>query len=168
MYCTLLAEAVGPRGRLQAMQRHMQTRDSDPTLWWGLLLVLGTGILLFLALYWIQRLQLRSGTSHNRNAGRLFQEVMQKLQLPLADRILLRRIARGLSLENPASILVSPSTLRQAAHQWAGQESGGVGRQEELRRLVEISRRIFGRTFAPFDANTPVAPEPPGDEDTED
>jgi hypothetical protein len=137
--------------RLQVMSRHLRSRGEDNTLWWGLLGLAAIGAALYGMLLFMQWYQHRGETRRGVEPSRLFRDVLQSLDLPFADRVMLRRIVRGLNLAEPTTILISPSTLRWAAGRWAQQHAGRRRRQYETDRLADISRRIFGEPFEPID-----------------
>ena len=150
--CSLLAKIENPADRLREMSRHLQSRQGDTTLWWGLLGVASLGAGLYAALLLFQWYQHRDKNRHQLHAKRLFRDVLQSLGLPLADRVTLRRVARGLHLAHPTSILISPSTLRWAAGQWERKRRNvRLGNVNDTERLVDISRRVFGHAFVPMD-----------------
>ena len=153
----IVAQLERPATRLEALQRHMAGRAQDPTIWWGLAGLVAGGLLLWLSLHYVLRLQHYLRNRHHRNAARLFREVMRDLRLPVADRVVLQRVARGLDLAHPTAILISPTTLRHTAEQWSQIATGGPvhgrTRRGDAARLDQICQRIFGEPLSPDDAD---------------
>ena len=160
----ILAQVERPPTRLEALQRHMAAREHDPTIWWGLAGLVAGGLLLWFALHYFLRLQHYLRNRHHRAAARLFRDVMRDLSLPMADRVVLQRVARGLDLAHPTAILVSPTTLRHAADRWSQIATGGPAhgrtRRQDAARLDQICQRIFGESLSPEDAEQPEASDP--------
>ncbi len=160
----IVAQIERPATRLEALQRHMAGRAHDPTIWWGMAGLLAAALLLWFSLHYSLRLQQYLRNRHHRNAAHLFREVMRDLGLPVADRVVLQRVARGLDLAHPTAILISPTTLRHAAERWSQIATGGPAhgrtRRGDAARLDQICQRIFGESLSPDDADRSGASEP--------
>ena len=83
------------------------------------------------------------------NPRKLFGEVLCQLPLSVAQRDLLRRIARELGLDHPAVLVLSPQVFRSYSNRWmsASRSANQVTRQ----RLDELAQALFPRE----DASTP-------------
>ncbi len=143
----LLAQAGSPNARLEAMQKYLESREHDSSLWWGLLGVLAGGALFFFGLHYLNQFQQLRRKRGHRSAQRLFRDCMHALHLPISDRVLLHRLARALQLENPTMVLVSPTTLQWATDEWSRLPPPGLRpKGRELNQLAEIAARAFGQT----------------------
>ena len=81
------------------------------------------------------------------NPRRLFGEVLRQLPLSVAQRDLLRRIARELGLDHPAALVLSPQVFRSHANRWmsASHSANQVTRE----RLDGLAQALFPRADAP-------------------
>jgi hypothetical protein len=129
--------------RYQSMRERF-VQGGEPT---ELALVLLALAGLFALLLGLQAFRRRRQQEPNRPA-KLFSRLISGLQLTVAERDLIRRIARDSRLENPAVLFVSRAIYEAHGERWL-QEQKADGRRltDQLERL---GNRLFGdRSKAP-------------------
>ncbi|MHC4696332.1 MAG: hypothetical protein ACYTFA_06290 [Planctomycetota bacterium] len=122
----------------------------------GMVLLMIAGILsLALVTYWLtRRLQENEGARvRPDDPKKLYRDLLDKLDLPSAQRRALDTVARDLRLQNPAKIFLSPFLFDRCMDQWgdAGGRAGLDTREGPSERLVaQIRTALF----------PPVGPSP--------
>ena len=117
-----------------AIENGSRMRAEDTLIILGGLLVLVSVISL---ISWLRKLRLRPG------AGRVFSQQARAMGLTRADRKLLCRISRAVSLPNPITLLLTPGTLGRCARDYARRQTRRRGTLD-LARAASIRRYLFG------------------------
>ena len=108
------------------------------------LVLLAVGLLL---LYLAAILWQHHRRRHINNPRRLFGEVLRQLPLSVAQRDLLRRIARELGLDHPAVLVLSPQVFHSYSNRWMSASCSA--NQVTRERLDELAQALFPRADVP-------------------
>ena len=136
----LLADGIE---RLQNVSRYIYRQSGDPwgTLaFWVVTLSISTALLL---------LGLRVARAQRRaeamgHPWRAFHELLGELPLSWGQRRRLARVARAVSPNSPAAILLTPSALDESIRRW------GAGRPEAIRKEMAVRLApAFAKLFNP-------------------
>ncbi len=141
----------------EAVRRHENTPGSLQT---ELLIILATLVVIALGLMILAGLQRTKRQRSPRNPGRLFREVLRPLELSFSERLLLRRVARNLKLNQPTMLLLSPQYFSQSADNLLKHSPWASARTSLRARLEAISRKLFGQPLLKQDAPPAEEPEP--------
>lgn len=115
----------------------------------GVALLIVVGIVgLVLVAYWLtRRLNLDSGErARPDDPGKLYRELLDKLDLPPAQRRILDTVAKDLRLRNPAKILLSPKLFDRCVDQWEetrGQADTRAAEGPPERLIHQIRTALF-------------------------
>ena len=117
----------------------------DPESWMGFIVV-AAGITIFvLILHFLLYYEKRGDKSRQVSSPqKLFREVLKRLELNVAQRALLGRMARDLRRRSPTQMLLSPKFFDQAVAQWLSKVSVGPDRRAQELRV--IGEKLFPTT----------------------
>jgi hypothetical protein len=129
-----------PAERLEAIQRHLNREGSELGLLFTLLGFAGFGLLLII----LHRLHVRSRSVDVDRPQALFRKLVQRLDLSVRQRGLLRRIAADLALENPSVLLLGRRVFEMRAGTWLAANPSVS--PDDRRRLEDLADLLFPPT----------------------
>ena len=151
---TMLTLSLSTFAQLTPVQRsvsdHFQKGGSAGTVM-GVLLVLG--LVVWLAFYLTGRRQRSQSMDRESNHTRLFEELLNALELSATHRHQLELMAGDLDLEHPAVMLLSPTIFDRLVTQWRrtiGRSGPDAPTRPGPSLTSEIRGRLFPNTLAGF------------------
>jgi hypothetical protein len=94
----------------------------------------------------IKRLEKMPAITGNPNT--LLDQVCSIVGLGVSDRHLLKKVAFLMKLPQPASILLSPELLHQAAKTWKNTHRFSPTKKWGINRLDHIAHQVFGKSLS--------------------
>ncbi len=135
-----LLAALGRAERLEAMRRGFTSKaEGGAAVWYGMLVVALIGVTLVGILLVVNRMQEKTKKGPEGSVNRLFLEVLFKLPIGLGEKLLLKRMSRG--MQNPTVMLLTPQLFSDAAHAYVAGPSGRA--QADLAKLQRICQQLF-------------------------
>jgi len=80
------------------------------------------------------------------NPHRLFQSLLDHLELDLPDKELLLEMAKGTRLRHPAAMLLSPGLLDWSRRLWIKETPDQTDSAEKTKRIQKISIKLYDHT----------------------
>lgn len=137
----ILAQAVDRDTYLKSM--HQQFSNSNPHMWWELLL--GVGVLagivgvLWVAWFW----QRSHGDQVELRPMALYRQVLGRLGLPASDVWRLKRLARVVGIPQPTAVLISSELYDEAVDKYCASRGPFGARTGARAAYADIRSRLF-------------------------
>ncbi len=135
---SFLATQTPPLTEIQrAVRDHFQKGGS-----FGAIAVVVLVVVLGVIITYVVTRRLRTVTKEVEldSPGKLFQEMLLKLQLPVVERHVLATVAKDLHLEHPAAMLISSVLFDRHVGEW---RSDGRGSGVDAKLLAQSRQRLF-------------------------
>ena len=128
---------ANPHERLEAL-RWQFNRPGSGAEFALALLALGSLVALILLLYSFQKRRALADIDH---PGKLYRRLLQRLNLSVPQRDLLRRMSADLQLAHPAVLLLGQRIFGEHTSRWL--ETGRRVRSDDAARVEELAKRLF-------------------------
>ena len=138
----ILLQATSRPDPRVVLREHFSKQAWDPESWIGFIVVAACITIVVLILHFLLYYEKRSDKSRQVSSPqRLFREILKRLELNVAQRALLVRMARDLRRRSPTQMLLSPKFFDQAVARWLSK--GSIGLDSRAQELRVIGEKLF-------------------------